>query len=717
LTGPKVSALAIRPEYGNRDLSLRPKHGLNVNYAYMRVLLVDQDASSNEAVARSLREQYVVDAVTTKGDCLDLLRSNAYEVIVAGERLNDGSGLELLGQIGKRWPSVLRVFAADQHRLQLLRGRLGPFALFQTLTYPIDPDRLLATLTLAEAAQDAHADTSDIQHVELSSELPAEQQQEEATEEPVQQPEAVSAPVPEARAVYHGSGTCAPKGHRGAGRPASVERSSSKPQSASSQRARPSQQVPSPRAGADHPSRRSGVSQNSSSSPSDTRQGRARGAARRPPPVRFPPLEPPEGSPVSKGAARPASSRFGSDSFAETSAMARAARSNLDPLPEESDATRKAILFGVGAAIVLGIVVLGFKVFSKGESAPHVTAQVAQPPRYPAEVTDLVAQIEASFKDDDYKSARVEVEKLQQLAPSHPRVPFFESLIAQRDESTKVAEKDSAHSGNGRTGKRSSQGSRTGPAPSSAAGSESSALTAKSAGSANTGPLLPETPVGLSKSSPESDAGSHSQPSTASNTAAQDTAAASIASAASGSAASGSAASGSAASGSAASGSAASASATPASPAAAASTAASASASGAASASAPASAPASATPAPAPAPTPVARAPAPAAATPARTNSDEPPSVIQEARLIRRVTPDYPSAARRDGIEGSVDLDVTVSAQGLVKEVSVAHAEPADVFDKAALAAVRKWKYDPRFVDGLPAEAQLKVHLDFKPGQ
>jgi TonB family protein len=91
--------------------------------------------------------------------------------------------------------------------------------------------------------------------------------------------------------------------------------------------------------------------------------------------------------------------------------------------------------------------------------------------------------------------------------------------------------------------------------------------------------------------------------------------------------------------------------------------------------------------------------------------------VIREAKLIRRVTPDYPSAARRDGIEGSVDLDVTVSAQGTVKEVSVAHAEPADVFDKAALAAVRKWKYDPRFVDGLPAEAQLKVHLDFKPGQ
>jgi len=75
----------------------------------------------------------------------------------------DGSGLELLGQISKKWPSVLRIFAADRQRLQLLRGRLGPFELFQTLTYPIDPERLVATLALADAAQHADADTSDIQ--------------------------------------------------------------------------------------------------------------------------------------------------------------------------------------------------------------------------------------------------------------------------------------------------------------------------------------------------------------------------------------------------------------------------------------------------------------------------------------------------------------------------------------------------------------------------
>src|SRR3954452_24362910 len=126
----------------------------------MRVLVVDQDSASNEAIARSLRDLYTVDAVTNKGDCLDLLRSNTFEVIVATERLEDGSGLELLGTISKKWPSVLRIFAADRQRLQLLRGRLEPFNIFQTLTYPIESDKLIAALELPAAA-DQQADGSE----------------------------------------------------------------------------------------------------------------------------------------------------------------------------------------------------------------------------------------------------------------------------------------------------------------------------------------------------------------------------------------------------------------------------------------------------------------------------------------------------------------------------------------------------------------------------
>ena len=139
------------------------------NICRMRVLVVDQDSASNLAITRSLRDLYTVDCVSNKGDSLDLLRANTYEVIVATERLEDGSGLELLGTVSKKWPSMLRIFAAERQRLQLLRGRLGPFELFQTLVYPIDPQKLVATLEMAAAAQ--HGDE---QQIELTGEAPPE---------------------------------------------------------------------------------------------------------------------------------------------------------------------------------------------------------------------------------------------------------------------------------------------------------------------------------------------------------------------------------------------------------------------------------------------------------------------------------------------------------------------------------------------------------------
>ena len=108
----------------------------------------------------------------------------------------------------------------------------------------------------------------------------------------------------------------------------------------------------------------------------------------------------------------------------------------------------------------------------------------------------------------------------------------------------------------------------------------------------------------------------------------------------------------------------------------------------------------------------------PAQASPApRRAGGEPPPVVQEAKLVRRVNPDYPSAAKKDGISGFVDLEVTVSKQGNVDDVSVIQSTPSDMFDKSAVAAVRKWKYDPRFVDGLPSQAHLKVHLEFGPNK
>lgn len=59
-----------------------------------------------------------------------------------------------------------------------------------------------------------------------------------------------------------------------------------------------------------------------------------------------------------------------------------------------------------------------------------------------------------------------------------------------------------------------------------------------------------------------------------------------------------------------------------------------------------------------------------------------------------REPPDYPFRAWRDGMEGQVKLQFTVDARGQVRNARVVDAQPARVFDAAALKAIKKWSFE-----------------------
>jgi len=58
-----------------------------------------------------------------------------------------------------------------------------------------------------------------------------------------------------------------------------------------------------------------------------------------------------------------------------------------------------------------------------------------------------------------------------------------------------------------------------------------------------------------------------------------------------------------------------------------------------------------------------------------------------------RVNPNYPAQALANGTEGYVRIELDVSAQGEVANAVVVESEPGDLFDVAALQAVRRWRY------------------------
>ena len=96
---------------------------------------------------------------TSKAQALELLRHGpGFEVVVACDRLEDGSGLALLDEVHARWPHLTRVFCIDQHRLAMVRSRLSAFRLRHTLAYPLMPAKLeLLLLRLLHAKMTATA--------------------------------------------------------------------------------------------------------------------------------------------------------------------------------------------------------------------------------------------------------------------------------------------------------------------------------------------------------------------------------------------------------------------------------------------------------------------------------------------------------------------------------------------------------------------------------
>ena len=85
---------------------------------------------------------------------------------------------------------------------------------------------------------------------------------------------------------------------------------------------------------------------------------------------------------------------------------------------------------------------------------------------------------------------------------------------------------------------------------------------------------------------------------------------------------------------------------------------------------------------------------------------------IKAPRLIQRVAPVYPEAAKQAGIEGTVVLSVSLDEKGRVIRARVVKSIPE--LDQAALEAVRQWTYAPMTVDGVPRPIVFTVPVDFK---
>jgi TonB family protein len=90
-----------------------------------------------------------------------------------------------------------------------------------------------------------------------------------------------------------------------------------------------------------------------------------------------------------------------------------------------------------------------------------------------------------------------------------------------------------------------------------------------------------------------------------------------------------------------------------------------------------------------------------------------PGSGIEPPTLVREVKPDYTEEARRRGVEGDVVMEIVVRANGTVGEVRVLQGLGHGL-DERAVAAVRRWSFNPARRRGAPVDVLVEVAMEFK---
>jgi periplasmic protein TonB len=85
--------------------------------------------------------------------------------------------------------------------------------------------------------------------------------------------------------------------------------------------------------------------------------------------------------------------------------------------------------------------------------------------------------------------------------------------------------------------------------------------------------------------------------------------------------------------------------------------------------------------------------------------------LVQEALLVNRVVPVYPELARQMRIEGTVRLQAVIGRDGAVQSLEILSGQP--MLARAAIAAVREWRYRPTLLRGEPVEVETFITVIF----
>lgn len=105
---------------------------------------------------------------------------------------------------------------------------------------------------------------------------------------------------------------------------------------------------------------------------------------------------------------------------------------------------------------------------------------------------------------------------------------------------------------------------------------------------------------------------------------------------------------------------------------------------------------------------------APAPVAPVAEPAPRPKGPSRDPRVVNWTDPAYPEQARQQGIEGTVILKLTVTAEGSPRNVAIVRSSGHSGLDEAAVAHVKKTKFSPALKDGDPIAMTITFRVKFR---
>ncbi len=85
---------------------------------------------------------------------------------------------------------------------------------------------------------------------------------------------------------------------------------------------------------------------------------------------------------------------------------------------------------------------------------------------------------------------------------------------------------------------------------------------------------------------------------------------------------------------------------------------------------------------------------------------------VAQSNLTTKVQPIYPAEAKAARVQGTVEIEATISKDGVPVELRVI-SSPSDDLSQSALEAVRQWRYRPTLLNGNPIEIVTDIVVNY----